>query len=852
MSTTDSPTGMNEGTDPDMKAFASGVASADDKYQSPEYEQEKEDVARWQKDVRDAREFDKYAREEYARNRRYVTASRGKYSVQVPIAPAYIDVLQSFLYARNPAVSIYPSPMTEPPPQKAIYAMVMEQFQDAQNQNYQQTRQLAQLGQQATQSANPNMVAKLRAIGQKVLGGIGQGGNSPPPDEQGLPAPPPPVSPDDPQIQQAVEQLLEPYRKSRDDAKQFSQTMEIVITHLWDKAFLKERAKMMVKSGLSIGVGWMKCFWVERMGKDPTVLREIRDVQNQIAQISATRELLATDESSNPEADRALLQQQLNGLYAKVQVVVARGFVCDFVAAEDIQISTEVPSLALYRDARWIAHRSYITMRQCIAEYPDIEPAKIKKATCYYPKKPRNKRNDDTGAYTRSNDDTTVRSTDADYYTSANEANGGEKGGTGMVMRWEIWDLESGNVITLLDGLDCYLKKPYVPDQSTTRGHPFFLYCIGIVDGDRHPFSLIARSETLFDEYNSVRTNFREARRRSIPKTAYSRHAIETEEAQKLAEATTGEMVGITMLDPSMPIANALVPVAYNHIDQSLYDTSTIRAELEMIWGIQEALSSSIHTAKTATETEVQQQGTQSRNGYMIDDLDTVFGDLSQYTAEIAVQVLSEDDVRGIAGQFALWEPSLGVEDLNAMLTIGIDAGSSGKPKTAIQQQAWAQILPMLKTLITEIGQLLGSDPEEIAECLEELARETAKRTGDSIDIDQFLPDPPSTPMPKPKPTPPPMIDSALAGPQTAELVEICQQLAAGLMTADEATGLIGIAYPHAPMPAVQAMVSGALKRLSTRPPGILPPSTRNTPELPKAPDVPQPVDGVAPLPAAP
>lgn len=852
MSTTDSPTGMSEGPDSDMKAFAAGVSSADDKYQTPEYEQEKEDVARWQKEIKDARDFDKYAREEYARNRRYLNATRGKYSVEVPIAPAYIDVLQSFIYARNPAVDIYPSAMTEPPPQKAIYTMVMEQFQDAQNQSYQQTRQLAQMGQQATQSANPTMVAKLRAMGQKVLGGIGGPGNSPPPDQQGLPAAPPPISPDDPQVQAAVDQLLEPYRKNRDDAKQFSQTMEIVITHLWDKAFLKEHAKMMVKSGLSIGVGWMKCFWVERMGKDPTVLQEIRDVQSQIANIKATHELLANDESANPEADRALLQQQLNGLYAKVQVVVARGFVCDFIAAEDIQVSTEVPSLALYRDARWIAHRSYITMRQCIAEYPDVDPSKIKKATCYYPRKPRNKRSDDTGAYTRGNDDTTIRAADADYYTTASEAAGVEKGGTGMVMRWEAWDLESGNVITLLDGLDCYLKAPYVPDQSTTRGHPFFLYCVGIVDGERHPYSLIARSETLFDEYNSVRTNFREARRRSIPKTAYSRHAMESEEADKLAVATTGEMVGITMLDPSMPINNALVPIAYNKIDESLYDTATIRAELEMIWGIQEALSSSIRTAKTLGEAEIQQQGTQSRNGYMIDDLDTMFSELSQYTAEISVQVLNEDDVRGIAGQFALWEPSLGVEDLNAMLTIGIDAGSSGKPKTAIQQQAWAQILPMLKTLITEIGGLLGSDPEEIAECLEELARETAKRAGDSIDIDQFLPDPPRDPKPKPQPLPPPLRQSALDGPQTAELVEVCQQIAAGLMTTDEAVGLIGIAYPAAPLPSVQAMVAGAVKRLSARPAGVLPPATRNTPVLPKAPDVPQPVDGVAPLPAAP
>ena len=863
MSSGNSLTGVSDGNDPDLASFSAGVAAAAEDASDPAKQQEYEDVAQWHKEIAAARKFDADARTEYARNRKYCNATRGKYTVEVPIAPAYVDVLQSFLYARNPAVSIAPSAMTEPPPQKAIYGMVLEQFQQAQAQQQAQMRQIGMQAQGATANMPPEQVAQLRAKGQQILA-QSSGGQLSAPGPQGpdglASAEPPPISPDDPKVLEAVEQLLAPYRKQREDAKQFGQTMEIIVTHLWDKAMLKARAKMMVKSALSVGVGWIKAFWTQRMGKDPVAIQQIRDLQQQMANIKATRDDLESGESDkSPELLMAELKQQIAGLMGKVQIVVARGFVTDFIAAEDIQVSTEVPSLTLYRDACWIAHRSFITCKQAQADYPDLPRDKLDGAKKYFARKPRDKRDDDVGRWTRSNEDTRLTEKDADYYITESTNVGGEKGGKEMLCRWEVWDLESGNVLTLLEGVSCYAKPPFVPEQSSTRGHPFFLYCIGSVDGERHPYSMIARSESLFDEYNSVRSNYKEARRRAIPKTAWNRAAMDETEAAKISQATTGEMVGLAMLDPSMPLKDALVPIAYNNVDMALYDTGVIRAELEMIWGIQEALSSSIHTAKTATESEIQQQGTQSRSGYMSDDLDALFDDMAKYTAEIALQVLSEDDVRGIAGPFALWEPSLGVEDLNAMLEISIDAGSSGKPKTAIQQQAWATLLPMLKTLIQEIGQLLGSDPEEIADCLEELARETAKRAGDTVDIDQFLPDPPRVPQPKPQPTPPPAVDTALAGPQTAEIIEIAQQVAAGLMTVDTATGIIAIAYPLVPPELVQKTIDGALRMLKERPASMPLPKTRNTPDAPaagpatpNAPDVPKPVDAVAPLPASP
>ena len=166
---------------------------------------------------------------------------------------------------------------------------------------------------------------------------------------------------------------------------------------------------------------------------------------------------------------------------------------------------------------------------------------------------------------------------------------------------------------------------------------------------------------------------------------------------------------------------------------------------LEMTWGIQEALSSTIRTAKTATEAEIQQTGTQARTGYMRDCLDDMLSDLAEYTAEACLQKMSYEDVATIAGPFAFWPANIGIENLGTLVSVKIRAGSSGKPDTTRQREAWAAAMPTIQAAIVQVGQLRGSSPESIADCIEELVAETLQRTGDKLDPARFLPSAPET-----------------------------------------------------------------------------------------------------------
>ncbi len=826
---TETPVLPGDAIDP-MTAFAQGAATVDDADpQEAARARECADVKKWLKEIEAARKFDEEARKQYAKDRRYARADRGAATVDVPIAQSYIDVLQSFLYAKNPDLDVTPSGLTDPPPQKAIEAMVREQLTQMGQQA--QAQVSSAIPPQATggQPAPPGMV---KALLSKIMPGMGQSPGQPPAGEppQGPGQPPPNPQQDqkaqDTQVKAKVAEMMGPYQKKREDAKQLAETLELVVHDAWNKAKLKAAAKLATASALTVGIGWLKASWLEREGKDPIVEGQIRDAREQLSQIAATKADIDSGEDPNVEQKKQQLQQQIEGLQQKVDILVARGLVIDFVPAEDMQVSTDVRQIAQYNDASWIAMRAFKSFAQIKADYKGLRDEDIRKITKYWPVKPKDTRDLDSGRIASN-----VMAEEADSYSKTSNFSSGSNPGTNLDTSsmpvgeipafgciWEVWDRRSGVVLTLIEGFDYYALPAEPPQVSSFRGHPFFAIIMGTIDGKRHPRSYIERSAPLLDEYNAVRTAYKKHRQRCIPKTAFDKSQYSQDEIASLEKATINEMVGLKSLMPGQPIAQALHVIQYPQIDMALYDTAIIRAELEIVWGIQEALSSSIRTAKTATEAQIQQQGTNSRVGYQKDGIDNALTELSNYCAEIMLQTMSEEDVRDIAGPWALWPQGMSIDDMHALVSIDIVAGSTGKPDTATQQQVWTQLLPMLKNSIEEIGKLRMSTNDEIADCLESLVEETIRRTGDRVDPNQFMPDPPAIPPPPPQPPPIPLTQSALMGPQTAELVVICANVRGGLVSPIAAKAMIMAAYPHIPNNLVDEMVNGSMPQLTDAP----------------------------------
>jgi hypothetical protein len=567
-------------------------------------------------------------------------------------------------------------------------------------------------------------------------------------------------------VKQKATEIMAPHKQRAAEAKQFGETLESVIAYMWSKGKLKAAAEPQVGSAFTCGPGWIKVTWQESSGLSQITTQQIDDLNGQLSKLAANQVALAQDQVADVDAKKAEIQNQLAGLSSQVEVLT-RGLAIDFVAAEDVTVSTEVPSIPNdYKNASWIDHRIFLTMEDARAKFPELsgdgDDDKLKKATHYFKRKPVETEANDIGKAS------TLTENDADQYTTGTNGGATTDIEESSVCVHETQSKTLNQIITTIEGIDTYARKPYAPDPQTSRFYSLFLYSPTKVDGERHPQSMILRTQDLLEDMSRLYSNRSLHRSRCIPKTAFNKRNMDPKDAAALEGATTGEMVGIDLVDPQADIRTALTPVAYAQIDQALYDDSQTRAELERAWGIQEALSSSIQTAKTATEAEIQKTGTEARTGYMRDCLDEMFNDLAEYTAEIALQKLEKDDAIRIAGPFAFWPDQLDVSDLSTLVLVQIRAGSSGKPNTAAQRQAWATTAPLVQQQILQIGQMRGASPESIADCLEELASETLRLQGDKLDPSRFFPTAPDgnampqmpapgAPMAGPTPTPAPV-----------------------------------------------------------------------------------------------
>lgn len=694
----------------ELAPLDAGIAAADDATNGPEYARERADVQRWAKRVEKTRKFDEEARKQYAKDRRM---ARGDTRAEVSsnIVGTFIDILKAFLYAKNPDVDVLPARSTEPPSKDSVRAAAQSMAEtDPQVQAAVQQATQAAVAQAAAQGVDPSVAAQVAAQLAKQ-------------------------SAVDQLAEQRFQELTDAYRKRQADNKAFAETLELVVSRMFSDSKLKRRGLPWVQSALTIAVGWLKGSWQERKGVDPLVKQQIADLQDNVNRVVALRQKMEESTGTELEAEQAELERQLTALESQVERVIARGFAVDFVAAEDITVAPGV-DIANYLDAPWIDHRIPMPFDDALATFKlDANDPKVKKAKRYRERKP--VMGEDESALIDN-----VEASDADRFISSDapDGNSGDADcAEDFLMAHETWDRDANCILTWIEGMDCWARKPYAP-PATERFYGFFLLAFGDVDGQRHPQSLTSRSAKLVDEYNRIGSAEREHRRRVMPKSIFLKGMVGDDSVRAVVDGTTAEMVGIEVTVANPDLRSLFVPLQYPALDPALYDRSRIVNEIERVWGVQEALAGGVSVDKTATEAQIQQTGMQARTGSRRDVLEDALSEIAVYAAEVARAKMTLEDVQAIVGPDAMWPAYTGPDDLLKMVNVNIRAGSSGKPDTTAQQQAWSTILPQLQAGVQTVGTLRNSTPDAMADSIEKLVRITVERTGDRIDVDSILP----------------------------------------------------------------------------------------------------------------
>jgi len=707
------------------EAMHNGIAAAD-----PAKAREYGDVSRWFSRIENTRKFDDAALKQYVKDRRYARGDSG-FEVDENIAGTNIDILEAYLYAKDPDMDITPGPVMRPPS--------LEALRDAAEEAVSQSPEVIQAGAQAAAQATLMAGPIGSPESQQAAMFAGQLASEAKTAEL---------------IEQQVVAMRKRYAKRQRDMKAFCETCEIIGSRMWSDASLKRRGRPWVRSSLTIGLGVLKASWQERTAPSPETVTAINDLQANIQKARAQAKALEDGDAgllqrvadgvagwvgSDAESRLADYERQMAALRAQPEPVVARGFVIDLVAGEDFVVAPGF-RIADHLDAPWNAHRIFMPYADACAMFPDVTKEQMQAATRYSARKPVMVLRESAIL------DTDTVATDADSYISGGMAEGSSTTGD-FVALWEIWDRDSNSVLTGIEGVKCWVKPSWNP-PATTRFYPFIVLPDSEVDGQRHPQSKVSRAAKLLDELNRIKSAEAEHRRRIKPKTMFNAGAMDAEDAEKLARGTTQEMVAVKTTVPKMDLRGLMVPVTYAALDPALYDTSRIVTAIERIFGTQEALAGAVSVAKTATEAEIQQTGFQARTGGQRDKMESVLGELALYTIEVARAFVTLEDAQAIAGEDAFWPEYAGADDLLKFVSVDIRAGSSGKPNTTAERQSWSQLLPMLQSGIGQIAQLRGSSPADLADAYEKLLRITAERSGESLDIDDILP-------PAGAPTPP-------------------------------------------------------------------------------------------------
>jgi hypothetical protein len=604
-------------------------------------------------------------------------------------------------------------------------------------------------------------------------------------------------------------------------------TLELVVSHLWRRGALKKAARKQVRSSLSVGVGWLKALMYSAKMPQPQTEKKVQDKEDQLREIEVRKELIEDGEIDDVEAEELSIKDEVAGLKKDMELKKKVGMTIDLVRAEDMQVSLDVADTDDYLDAEWNSNDMYIKRVDALTRFERLDEEDLKSATSYYQKQSANQ---DRGDPIDADGGETMQE---GQFSKVQPGNIGATMSGGRPVEFvkvvEVWHKGESLIKTFIEGVNKWAVEPYTPPLASSRFYPYFRLAFFEVDGQRHPQSLSWRLHKLQDEYSGCRSNQRQTRERSVPGVLFQAGELGPEEAKKLQDAANQEYIGLNPSSgASVPLANLFASKPVSSAPPGTYDTTPIRADMESISGVQEAMQQSMQrgpSRKTATEANIENTGFQSRTSTDRDTLEEMLTELAIYTSELGVQEMELDVVKRIAGPQAYWLHGMDVEDLLTMVEVDIAAGTTGSPNKAAEKQAWSMILPLLEKSIMQIRQVQGGDAA-LALALTNVLKETLRRIDDRLDVADFLAQgdpPPPPPLPPP---PPPSISISLKGDLPSDDIIAIGAKAAGTVNPVPGPGLPG-EPGKPPIPGAHHTMHTLAPGGGNAPPPAAPPTTQ-------------------------
>jgi len=536
------------------------------------------------------------------------------------------------------------------------------------------------------------------------------------------------------------------------DTKLFCETLQTVLSRQTKRANLKRRAKMSVISALVSYLGVLKVTYQRDIEDDPVIAERIPDTQDNILALDAgVRQVQDPQARDQAELHGEELREIVAGVEEQSEVIASEGLVIDRVLTENLLMDPAVCEFYDYEHADWLAQLVPMKRGAAQARYRvDLSGAKAFKP-------------DGLGGVQIPGDEQPL---------AMDAQNDGKTCDDDMICIIEIWDRVAQRVHTMADGCEFFVRQSYSPPRVGNRWYPFFVLPYAVLDGQFVAPCLVDLTEKLQDEHNSTRDKF--AAHRELNRPGWIASAdTNMKTLKRHVDALLGEVVLID--SEGKPLNQVIVPKQPIPVNPADYDTGLIRQDWEQVTGLQDAMRSTVVQPKTATEAGIMQQSLAGRTAEFRDKVEDWLAEIYNYAAQVLLMELTPAQVERYTGpnreeividpmtgmpapvivERAYEWPQLSRDEVYDMVEIDIVAGSTGAPDKQQAQETWAQALPVIQPLVTQIMQLAAQGIDYGP--LEALLRETLKRFDDRIDMDQFLPakHAPAQPQAQQQPAPP-------------------------------------------------------------------------------------------------
>lgn len=492
--------------------------------------------------------------------------------------------------------------------------------------------------------------------------------------------------------------------------KAFCATAEKVIRKmLVEEGKLKKRAKANIRATMVTGFGVLKVLYQTEYRGDPIAVRRLEDSQDNLARVEGLiQQMKKTDDPSELARKRDELRANLAALKADNEIRIFKGFTIDRVKSEDFLILDDnVSEFDEYAEAAALGHEIWKT----VADARDLFGMEPTGATRYGRPRSDNTKTDDTP--------------EEDQF----------------ICVIEIWDKKNGVVRTTAKGMNRWLREPYAPRHVPQRWYPFYVLGFNVTEGEWQPIPDTEMLSSLQDEYDRTRQNYADVREKAVPKRIVRKGGNLTEDdVTRIVDSGNKDWVAVEG-NPAVPITQDVMQLEGLKIDPAAYDTSAIRDDMDVVAGLSDAGRSNLIEAKTATEAEIMNEAMQSRQGERRDTHEDLLSEMGEGSLETALQDLSLEEVRQIAGDDAVWpDTPQGAEETFRQVSVKVRAGSSGKPNQQREREQWAQLLPLIKETMTGVMELRAAGNLDMANAAMELMRETLRRYDENFDLDALLP----------------------------------------------------------------------------------------------------------------